>query len=817
MLNVVDFPVVLPDLPEKHAPRNNFLHKLSRAADKQFVYIHSPAGYGKTVACLLRLKKTGQKAAWRSFDKYDDTPALFYMAFCMSLLSIIPEDRELARIVTAPDFRTAPVEYTIEILTKADYGRDRLVLVLDDFHNIKKHEILTSLPYVLKRLPSNIAIFFLSRKPAPPDFHVLRSSEKLAELGVESLVMSDSEVQAYLRIRDVSPADPVYGQAEGQLMLLNALIQDRDCVSGFFDSNIWSNLDDERRLFLVTTAIPETFSIELAGALTEIGNCREYINELICHGAYITFADDKYRYHPLFRDYLLGKSAEFSIVKTELNKKATLYYLKEDDAFNAHKYAVNSGTFDLFAESFKEMFIRRNFMLDDYCEFMRGFSQEPLPDAIYERFPFLYIAMVIFSSVAGDAAKFVYYSDKLKGSAEFLAQKFPQMDEIVKFCLSLDHRCKPNEVDPLQSPCLSASYHLPFLHRGAKESLEFVGKTFDNLLSSDTFKKPGNSNLFCYYMGVGGGLLIETNRIAQASDIFFKARGILNSDVDLEITFALYIGQAETALLSGKRDLYNFHLSEAKKFIVERNAGFFEKNLAAYEARLGLANGDVKVAEKRIADGFTTLDDRRGFGALYKIYRNLTTARALIVTGELQAALTALYEIERMARAFGRVLDAAEASALIAVADWVSGNKKAATQRLERELIFLQPYGFVRVIANEGKAILPIISAILRSSDAAKTPSLSAFIKTVQFAAIEQSKRFKGITGSLKPKNIRLSKQQAMILGYLARGLRNAEIAEAAAISLNTVRYHTKVLYRKLDVNSAHEAVLKAREMGVLG
>ena len=54
-----------------------------------------------------------------------------------------------------------------------------------------------------------------------------------------------------------------------------------------------------------------------------------------------------------------------------------------------------------------------------------------------------------------------------------------------------------------------------------------------------------------------------------------------------------------------------------------------------------------------------------------------------------------------------------------------------------------------------------------------------------------------------------VSKREAEVLNLLCEGFNYKTIAESLFISPNTVRYHLKNIYRKLHVNSRHEAVLK--------
>ena len=54
------------------------------------------------------------------------------------------------------------------------------------------------------------------------------------------------------------------------------------------------------------------------------------------------------------------------------------------------------------------------------------------------------------------------------------------------------------------------------------------------------------------------------------------------------------------------------------------------------------------------------------------------------------------------------------------------------------------------------------------------------------------------------------------MLRLLAGGSTNDEIGRSLYVSTNTVKAHLKSIYRKLDVNSRHEAVGKARQLGLL-
>lgn len=69
---------------------------------------------------------------------------------------------------------------------------------------------------------------------------------------------------------------------------------------------------------------------------------------------------------------------------------------------------------------------------------------------------------------------------------------------------------------------------------------------------------------------------------------------------------------------------------------------------------------------------------------------------------------------------------------------------------------------------------------------------------------------------SSKPVYIDLTSREREILNYLAKGKSYKMIAEICYISVNTVCTHMAHIYEKLHVNSATEAMAKAREMKIV-
>ena len=126
-------------------------------------------------------------------------------------------------------------------------------------------------------------------------------------------------------------------------------------------------------------------------------------------------------------------------------------------------------------------------------------------------------------------------------------------------------------------------------------------------------------------------------------------------------------------------------------------------------------------------------------------------------------------------------------------------------------------YCFIRVVANEGKSVLPILSAVLKRLEKDSSDGFNKFTKEIYYAAYDQSKHLKGITyNNEKNMTIQLSPRQKRVLELLSKGYKNAEIVKETGLSLNTIRTHTKLAYQKLEVNNSLDAVARAKELGII-
>ena len=136
------------------------------------------------------------------------------------------------------------------------------------------------------------------------------------------------------------------------------------------------------------------------------------------------------------------------------------------------------------------------------------------------------------------------------------------------------------------------------------------------------------------------------------------------------------------------------------------------------------------------------------------------------------------------------------------------GKADDARRMIESALAASAPRGYFRLFLDEGGILRPLLESTLRHS---KDRDLSAYIQRLLDALPDNTPR-----NGHSPASAELSEREIQVLRLLADGESYKEIGEQLFLSLNTVQFHVKSIYRKLLVNKRTQAIEKAREMKLI-
>ena len=824
-------------LPEVCAPRKHLTGQLDQALSCKLAVISAPAGFGKTVSALLWLRGSGRQTVWIGLDAFDNMPSVFYQLFCTGILSAQPDNERMASILRSDAFISSPMEHTIHLLSEFWQDDREYALVLDDLHTVTHDEITRSLPSILRRLPHAFATLLLTRSEPDEAYIELSQTGGAAVLTAQELSFSADEIREHFasfgHFLTEEEAKAAHAFTGGWAIGVNALLQSGEkapSTSGgqilerYIKKQIWDKWDEDLRSFILQTAAVSEMPIALCETLTGRQDAAEILNKLYAANAFVSRGQDGiYRYHHLFLDFVRALPEYGG--NTSLYQAATKYYLEQGEHIAARRYAYQSGDIDLIASTQYSFSVNSGFSIDRYLSATDDLFLAPLPEDLLDKRPVIYIQYAFMAFLRGDNKVFERYSDKLWLHIPTVVSKYPQFWETAFMTIVLDYRTPLRKLIKWAStlPRMSfedenlraatMSFQMPFLHRSCRDFYELTDKKLYKIFKSifgKLLKRHDNMIMHC----VDAGLYLEQNRLTDALVAAHEAASALNEHIVREMRFAAYMQLAAVHYALGQDRELKALLSETELFI-EEQAGFLRPNFFAFTARLSLWNGDRSAAREWLERYFVTTGRKL---EPYRLYQYFTTARAYIVLGELNKAESYLTHLRRLTTDFQRLIDHAEAGILLSIVLWVQDNKEEALNLLEEVLLTLQPYGFIRVVADEGAAVLPALKKLLAKVERSgeKSELDRVYVNNVYLAAYAESKRHEGVTAHLDTKPIKLSKQQKMMIELLAQGYRNADIMEKTGLTINTVKAHTRLAYEKLGVSTAADAVIRARELGLI-
>jgi LuxR family transcriptional regulator, maltose regulon positive regulatory protein len=246
----------------------------------------------------------------------------------------------------------------------------------------------------------------------------------------------------------------------------------------------------------------------------------------------------------------------------------------------------------------------------------------------------------------------------------------------------------------------------------------------------------------------------------------------------------------------------------------------------AFRAQLELAQGNLSLAEKCCEEVGLDVSDELTYE---RETDYLLFARLRMAQNRASEAVRLLDRLLVADQEAGRTGNALSVLALQAHAHWQLDNMEQAVSTLGRLLELAEPEGYVRVFVDEGFPMQALLTTWLsfpaRQRGAKGTDGSAAFVRRLLAAFpaeevhpdnssedIGREKTDLSWSPLLEP----LTAREQDVLELLAAGLSNAEIAAQLILTVGTVKTHIKSIYGKLGAHSRTQAIVRAREAGLL-
>ncbi len=312
-----------------------------------------------------------------------------------------------------------------------------------------------------------------------------------------------------------------------------------------------------------------------------------------------------------------------------------------------------------------------------------------------------------------------------------------------------------------------------------------------------------------------GELARERNDLASAEHSLTQGIELIN-DWGRIAAFDGYLALARVRYAQGDTTAAHKTLDKAANLAVTFDATEMDDHtVAMYRARIAALEGDCGVVTHWVRSrGLDLLDpdDLRLDETIplhLRKYELSVFGLALILEGRPREALNLLAPLLNFVAAKGRWRLGIEALALQAVAYSMMGESDQALTCLDHAMARAEPEGYLRLFLELGE---PMAKLLYKACRQGRHPAYAGHLLAAFSEPPDSVPRSRLADPLIEP----LSERELEVLGAIAEGLTNQEIAQRLYISERTVKWHASNLYGKLQVSNRTEATAKARMLGIL-
>jgi LuxR family transcriptional regulator, maltose regulon positive regulatory protein len=846
-----------PVPPAHYVRRARLIHFLDDLVGAPVVVVVAPAGAGKT--CLLAgwiAERTGP-SAWLSLDDSDRDDVLFWTGIIASLEALNPGCGAQARALLRR--RATMVEVVGTLLNDLEEApaasvRAASVLVIDDVHCLSDAEATAdALGMFLRHLPAWLHVVLVSRRVPHLPLDRLRARGQLGEARFAELRFSDAEARELLsRLAPSMPeaevqaiAGHVDGLAVGlQLAALKARsVSARrggepatgadDLVHEFVLHEVLASESPELIDVLLDVSVVGRVNAGLARALTGREDADQLLERSEARGLFVSAVDPRgwFELHSLARAVFvaeLGRRAPSRVV--EQHARAARWFEGADEIPLALAHFLLAGQ---PAEALRLLSAKQAELYDAGLESVIVRTIDGIPQAV--------VSASLESMLAFARCNLLINRRRFLDTVEqatFWASQSAELEPLMRARLAI-----------VQAMAAVVDGDVTACGDRGREALSLFGDT----AWRDPFGR------FAWNMVAHEVALAE--RWDDADPEVRAARFSLNREPERRVAFegtgalgAALAGRPLDALKSvaGVRGLANVvdktimraELAAAEA-VAHRELGDRVRGMAELRAiaeapaetmlfcrilaltELGQAyldEGDIEEAQ-RAHERAQRLHDNERFGPIGRDWIGRLGVRLALDVGALEVAK------ERA----GQLVDPFWSAVTSARIDLATGDRapasdtlRAATPRCDRHAVIL---GLLRARAVDDSAEAAQIAAAAVERAAARGMLQTVaseghealdLVERVAWSApdawLERLRRLPvGVVAPAAADSIvlidPLTDRELEVLRFLPSRLTVREIADELFVSVNTLKFHLRLIYRKLDVNSRAEAAERARHL----
>src|SRR6266540_970723 len=352
--------------------RESLLQTLDRAVTRRITVISAPAGSGKT--SLLRawadrstLIKV-RRVAFVSVDRDEQDAQRFWSAVLDALrCPAASSDSETQPAALAGVDAGQLVDMVRSELDQAD-PLERVVLILDDLHELRSAEALAQLERLLAILPSSARVVLSSRRDPPIRLHKLRLADEVAEIRAGDLRFTGREARDMLSRSRISLSEGgvaalcerTEGWAAGLRLAVISLTGHADperfvaefsgtdrAIGEYLMAEMLERQPSEVQRTLLRTSRVDRVNGELADLLAGRSGSEQMLLALEEANAFVVSLDAErtwFRYHHLLADFLRLELRRRSADEVpDLHRRAARWFTEHEEVLEAVRHTLAAG------------------------------------------------------------------------------------------------------------------------------------------------------------------------------------------------------------------------------------------------------------------------------------------------------------------------------------------------------------------------------------------------------------------------------------------------------------------------------------------
>lgn len=649
--------------------------------------------------------------------------------------------------------------------------------------------------------------------------------------------------------------------------------------TGYFSEEVLALQTPEMRDFLIDTCILDELTGPSCAAVTGDDNARAMLDDAYRAGLFIDAIDEErslYAYHPLFRAMALGRLHERAFARAaELHRRASRFFAGQGNLPKALEHASASGDQEFMADQLD--LLANELTTTGHLNRLDQIASE-LPVSVCARRPMLVLAMawrrirrLSFSAAGRLINTASTLRDTLVGEGKLDTYAATALDHHIRHRQIMLAAAQDDMVrverdaelliaeigddDAYLSCTLLAQviaarrefYHFHDtlkLEAEVRRALDRPGSEFASIALkcsivptlmtqgktaiSRRFSEEALASAEARDAEIPGlaalpalpyaELLYEIGELDQASELVERYLPGIRHWGLIDQLASGYLVSARLAFARGDSVSALAGLEEAHLVAIECGLDRLRAHLAAEQVRILVKSGQIDEAEEALRavnkyldeEPVPTLNPSRRRESLAIAWIRIEMQRHRLV----RASKVATRWLEFVRRS-GAVRSAVAFELLLAEIYVLQGNRSKARRAVRSAVELAEPAGWTRVFLDEGEVISALLSEAYANGPALDTRAdkfaamLVALVDNGPQMALEENDKAFGLTG-------RLASREIDILIMVSGGLRNREIGERLGLTEGTVKWYMQQIYDKLGVRRRPQAVLRARQFGIL-